>query len=854
MTVSDASVVKTVDKAQAPVGDTVIYTVTATLPANANFYDVRLGDKLPKGVEFVAAVGTPQFTGWGADPTPTVGGPSSDGNSAAGETLTWTLTPDDFSHRAADRTITVQYTAKITDDVETGTPTNVATLSWNSTNGDEDTRVTRTDDAVVTILDPQLSVQKDVRFNDSQGTTAWGQTAQGNPDRTLQYRVVVSNTSQTPAHNVTVTDCIPTGLVNVTGISHSGASGGATGACPGGTITWTGLGPIAVGGSVTLTYSANFAPAAQQTSNATGQGALRTNTASATHFESFPRDPADPDTVTGREYNPTNVQDTAQARPLFPRVTLAKSVTNGDIAYADTPFGWTLRATNTGRGALQNIEVRDTLPVNWSYTSTVTAQIRANGTGAWFDLAAPSGADGLNLTWSEAQIRTALGTAGTNPVLAGWPGSGANPYFEIRFSATPSQAALTTAGVTLGDGTRVPHTNTLQATATDTRGDTGNSSGSYVTNTSTADGYLHSADLTIAKVGVSAPIHAGSTNVLGWTVTVTNNGPDTAVGTSAKPIKVTDTTGPLPAGVTVSSVSGTGWTCDPAPFDRDPLTGETGFECVRTNAADTLAKDASFPAITVNVTVAADQPEVAANVILNTATVVPGATHDPNAGNNESTDDITIDNLADLTIAKTVVNPAPANVGDAIAWQIKAWNAGPSVSRADGTHPITVTDTIPAGVTGVTATGTANWAASATRSGAPVADLTALQAGDIVTWTYQGAQLPVGTQASADALTLNGTILTSHVGVLSNTATVTPGLTPEPTVNPLPNDSTVPVTPGSDTRLDVTKERVVPDGAGGWRPAGVGDVFVAGTDISYRITVENLGPADARDVQVVDEV
>lgn len=850
VTVSDASIAKSVDKAEAPVGDTVAYTVTVTLPERANFYDVRLTDTLPKGVEFVSAVGTPQFGGWAAGTQPTVAGPASDGDTAAGETLTWTLTPDDFPWHTEDRTITVSYSAKITDAVETGTPTNVATLSWNSENGNEDSRVERDDDATVTILDPELAIDKQVRI----GTGSWGGSAQGNPDSTVQYRLVVTNTGDTAAHNATVTDCIPTGIVNVTGISNGGATGAATGACPGGTITWTGLGPIAAGGSITLSYTATFAPSATQTSNANGQGVYRVNTANVTHFESFPRDPADPDTPTGREYDPTDVRDTAQARPLFPRVTLAKSVTDGDIAYADTPFGWTLRVNNTGRGVLQNVEVRDTLPVNWSYTASVTPQIRANGTGAWLDLAAPSGAPGPNLTWSEAQIRAALGVTGTNPVLGASNGT-THPYFEIRFSATPSQAALVDAGVTNPTtGVRVPHTNTLQATGKDTTGATGNASGDYVTNTGSANAFLHSADLEIAKVGASAPIHAGSTNVLGWTVTVTNNGPDTAVGTSAKPIGVTDVTGPLPDGVVVSSVSGAGWTCDAAPFDRDDDTGATAFECVRTNAADTLAKDASFPPITVNVTVAADQPEVAAGVILNTATVVPGATHDPDDSNNEATDDITIDNLADLTIAKTVVTPAPANVGDPIAWQIKAWNAGPSVSRADDDHPITVTDTIPAGVTGVTATGTANWVPSATRGGAPVGDLTALQPGDIVTWTYQGAQLPVGTQAGADALTLSGTILTSHVGPLANTATVTPGLTPEPTVDPLPNDSTVTVTPGSDTRLDVAKERVVPDGAGGWRTAGVDDEFVAGTDISYRITVANLGPADARDVRVVDEV
>jgi len=725
-------------------------------------------------------------------------------------------------------------------------------------NGDDDTRVESTDDAVVTVVHPALAIAKSVKFSDDVAPLTWRDLAEGNPDRTLNYRVVVSNTAGTPAHNVTVVDCVPDGLV----VDQSSLGGGiftsTAPGCAGGQITWTLTGPIAVGGSQTLTYSADFAAASSFTSNAAGVGSPRqTNTAAVTRYESF--------ATGGRVYTPgtggqTAISDTANAQPLFPRVTLAKSVTNSSIAYADTPFGWTLRVTNNGQGAMQDIWVTDTLPVNWSYTSLVTPQIRLNGTGNWVDLTAPTQgvAQPQTLDWREGFIRNSLEAADLvddgEPVLAGHSGSGAAPYFEIRFSATPSQAALTTAGVTLGNGTRVAHTNTLQAVANDTRNADGNGpdgDSHYVVNQSTADAFIHSADLTITKVGASAPIHAGSTNVLGWTVTVTNNGPDTAVGTSAKPIKITDVTSELPAGVTISTVSGTGWTCTTPDRDAD---GVTEFECARTNATDTLAKNASFPAITVNVTVAADQVSVDANTIVNTATVVPGVTHDPNTNNNSASDDITIDNLADLTIIKSIVNPAPVTVGQPITWQIKAWNAGPSISRADATHPLTVSDTIPAGVTGVTAAGTANWVVSATRGGSPVSDLTTLVAGDVVTWTYQGASLAVGTQASADALTLSGTVLTSHTGAIANTAMVTPRITPEPTVNPLPNESTATVTPAAEATLGVTKERVVSDGAGGWRAVTAADVFVAGTDISYRMTAVNNGPADARNVRVVDEV
>lgn len=838
----------------APIGETVEYLVQATLEPKINYYNVQIEDTFTG-----SGIATPVRTlvsGPTALPADSVPGTWS--RSTSGLKDTWTISGGHIAASDDRRTVTIVYSVKLTDAITANQLGNAAKLSWTQSSDAQSTRSSTTDStAQVNILNPALNIAKTVKFSD-EADSSYRESAEGNPDRTLTYRVVVSNTAGTAAHHVVAVDCVPAGLV----VDQSSLGGGVFSptapGCPGGQITWTNLGPIAVGGSQTLTYNASFAAASNFTSNSAGVGSpTQTNTASVTGYASFDTD--------GRVYTPgangqPPISATANSLPLFPSVTLAKSVTSGDIAYADTPFGWTLRVTNNGKGAMQNVSLTDTLPVNWSYTSSVTPQIRLNGTGNWIDLPSPSitQAQTQTLDWRTGFIRNSLQDADVidaqEPVLAGHSGSGAAPYLEVRFSATPSQAALTTAGVTLGNGTRVPHTNTLQATASDTRGDYGNGPGGsshYVVNYGTADAFIHSADLAITKVGASAPIHAGSTNVLGWTIGVTNNGPDTAVGTSAEPIKVTDLTGDLPAGVTVSSVTGAGWSCTAPTRDAN---GATEFECARTNPAETLASGASFPSIAVNVTVAANQPNVAANTIVNTATVVPGITHDPNLDNNESSDDIVIDTLADLTIVKAVVNPAPVNVGDSITWQVKAWNAGPSVSRADATHPLTVTDTIPAGVAGVTASGTANWVPTATRGGVPISDLTTLQAGDVVTWTYQGTQLPVGTQASAEALTLSGSILTSHTGTIANTATVTPRITPEPTTNPLPNSSTVTVTPGSETRIDVTKERVVSDGNGGWRSVTADDEFVAGTDISYRMTVVNNGPADARNVRVVDEV
>ena len=52
LTVAPASIVKSVDKASAPIGDTVSYSLLVTLPKNVQFYDTTITDTLPTGVSF----------------------------------------------------------------------------------------------------------------------------------------------------------------------------------------------------------------------------------------------------------------------------------------------------------------------------------------------------------------------------------------------------------------------------------------------------------------------------------------------------------------------------------------------------------------------------------------------------------------------------------------------------------------------------------------------------------------------------------------------------------------------------------------------------------------------------------
>lgn len=89
---------------------------------------------------------------------------------------------------------------------------------------------------------------------------------------------------------------------------------------------------------------------------------------------------------------------------------------------------------------------------------------------------------------------------------------------------------------------------------------------------------------------------------------------------------------------------------------------------------------------------------------------------------------------------------------------------------------------------------------------------------------------------------------------IENGAAVNPGVTRDPV---LPNnEDDVTVTPGEETVIDIFKNRVV-QVDGQWVPAASLDPvppFTPGDTVTFRIDVENEGPAVARDVQVIDAV
>ena len=285
LTAPQLAITKSVSPTTATVGETLTYTLEATIPAGIILYDVSVVDQLPTGMVFDTTTATSCDEGGSAcspDPVVTAVGPS-------GNDVAWFL-GDLTTPAAGDRVVTIVYDAYPGDVAAVSggaTLTNTAGAYGNQT----DTIVgipagppppasfdvaSPTDSADVAIVEPTLTINKDVA-----GQAGDTDTRRAKPGETLSYTVTVTNGGSGPAYDVDVSDITDPRLLPISVVDGSGYV--VTDGDPSdGTLAWTIAGPMAPLSSVTITYDVQV-PAGLDESDEVA-GPELTNTADVPHY------------------------------------------------------------------------------------------------------------------------------------------------------------------------------------------------------------------------------------------------------------------------------------------------------------------------------------------------------------------------------------------------------------------------------------------------------------------------------------------------------------------------------------------------------------------------------------------
>jgi uncharacterized repeat protein (TIGR01451 family) len=480
-------------------------------------------------------------------------------------------------------------------------------------------------------------------------------------------------------------------------------------------------------------------------------------------------------TTGGETYYPSVVFFTTDI--YSPDIKPAKSVVDldGGAPERGDTLEYTVRLTNTGQDAATGLRFFDPIPAHATYVpgSLAVTPVAAGTTCPAFGPALTDAAGDDQAEFEGAANRAVyrIGT-GASADQSGRLDPGQTVCLRLRVTIDAdaplgaqvvNQGAANFFGATLG----TPFPNVLSNEAAVT---------------------VSGADLTLTKA------HAGGTFVAGqandFTLGVSNAGD---IATDGSTVTVTDDF-PAAAFSSVNTASGTGWTCGIA------------VRTVTCTRSDTLAAGESWPAITVNATVANPAPAT----IVNTAEVTGGGDVDPT--NSSATDAGGAVAQADLALTKVSdVTTSPARRD--VTFTLQATNRGPSTASA-----VSLTDTLAPNFDALDVTTT-----HGTCTTAVACDLGTLLPGEVATVTIVARVLDGAASSTA-----------------TNTATVTDT---GGSADPVPgNDSAsvdIVVPPSSDLQLKKTVSPAEPQ---------------AGDLVTFTIPVTNAGPSVADNVIVSDAI
>jgi uncharacterized repeat protein (TIGR01451 family) len=637
----------------------------------------------------------------------------------------------------------------------------------------------------------------------------------------LTYTLAVGNAGPSTATSVVVTDPLPTGTSFVSATPSQGSCGQAAG------IVTCSLGSLANAASATVTLVVHVP--SSQTSGLS-------NTASVSSAVSDPASGNDSDT---------------EATAVSVSADVAVSKSDGvDPVAAGTNLTYTIGVSNAGPSDATGVVVTDPLPAGTTFVSadgggTESAGIVTWTVGALANAAArtlhvtvhvdPARIADLSNTVSVASSSTDPNAANDHDTEATTVAVAGDLAVTVddgvgsvtAGTSTTYTITLTNAGVsTVPAGAVVTDAIPGGTTGSETEADCAISAGVLVCTTTAAlaPGAAVSWQLTLdVAPGISGASLVNTAVVNSSPVADTDatndTDSDTDTLTRSADLSVTKSDGadPVVAGHQLtytlvvandgpSDASGVVVT-DPVPTGTTFVSADNGGGESAGTVTWNLGVLAAGDSATLHVTVSVDPSWTAA--LSNTASVT-SATPDPDGSNDDDTEATAVDTQADVSVTQTDT-PDPVSVGQDVTYQLLVGNGGPSVAQN-----VVVTDSVPAGTSFVSATPSQGSCG---------------EAAGIVTCA-------LGALGVGDTVTIDVVVTTAANGTITNDAAVATSTTDTAAANDSSSEDTE-VAPVVD--LSVAKS----DGV---------DPVVAGTDLTYTITVANGGPSDATGVVVTDDV
>ncbi len=799
--------------AEAQVGDVLRYTVTTRNDGGNSALEMASSDALAPGLDFVPG-SLRIVNGAGAGALTDAAGDDRGEYVGADRTVQVRLgeaaTASAGGSMLPGATTTYRFDAKVNVEAAGGTLENEAQVGFHDPVLDQD-RVSTTQ-----TTETPVAPAADLAITKTLDTSP---LVAGEP---VSYTLTVANNGPQAAEDFTVYDPVPAALSDVQAETTSGSC------LVTGSVNCVG-GPLANGESAEITITGVLSPDV-------GAGSALVNTA---QVESATTDP-------DQTNNTSTASDTVTA---VAEVSIEKTFAP-DVPTAGDEVVYTMVATNAGPSAAEDVVITDPLDPATTFVSAETDAGSCEFDGAVVSCDAGSLAPGASV---EVTVTTTLApgvdaavqntatvttSASDGDATNNASSTSFEPTIDADLAVTKEASVETaTAGETFTYTVGVENLGpsiAQNAVLTDTVPE-----GLVVQNVSQPTGAICSFDAASVRcdwaalqpaeaatvdidVLVPADAPAGSlintasiaapsddsdtTNNSASATVVVEQSADIGVVKTATPnpgvpgteqsftITVTNDGPSTARGVTVADVLPTELQ-EPVADDACQVTGRIG-----TCSLGDLAPGESA-AVTVAGTIAAD----ATGSLSNTATATSG-TPDPNGDNYADTVVVPLEPQADVSLTKTTSTPDVALDGE-VQYLVTVRNDGPSTATG-----VVVEDTIEEGI--------------------------ALTGAEASTGTWTGGTWNVGALQPGEEAEIAITGVALAEGTFTNTATAS-SETPDPDADDLVDTADVTVAASAD--LAITKS-ISED------PAPSND------EVTYTLAIENLGPNDATEVVVTDEI